>query len=705
MQKRFWQMGLICALLTLAVVIHAQDIPQVFAPVETVASEGDGATSAVVWLHPIDVAQSVIVGSDDNEGVGVYALDGSRLQFDDSNGGISQLDIRYNFGSDEITLIAGGVKDINRVMLYTIDIQTRQLVTIGEIETGIPLAGLCLYRSPLTAITYVIALSEGGDFEQYALEEDDNIITASLRRAINIGGEVEACTADDSLRRIYISEGDNAVWRYGAEPEDGIGRSIVDLTGERGHISLEMEGLTLYAVGDNGGYLIITDEKNDSFNVYERTGDNAFIASFGIGANEVSDKVSEPSGVTVVNLPINDLFPSGLFISTDDVNSNPNADNNFKLISWADIATALNLTSDTAFDPRTQGKSNSVQTISTAVTVTAQLETEPVPLTSDSADDPAIWIHPTDTNLSTIIGTDKRNGLVVYGLDGKILQTVNIGRVNNVDLRYNFPIDGGVALVGATNRSTATLVLYAINPETRELYDVSAQPIVSNVEEVYGVCLYISPKTGKYYAFVNSADTGEVEQYELAPTSNNKVSATIVRTFTLGTQTEGCVVDDETGVLYIGEEDLGIWKYGAEPTDGETRTQVDSMTDAGGNLTADVEGLALYYTATGGGYLIASNQGNDEYAVYERSGDNAFVGMFRIIENDTVDATSETDGLDVTNFALGDAFPNGLLVVQDDLNLNPEATQNFKLVDWGVVAQALGLPIDTTFDPRLPIGR
>ena len=38
------------------------------------------------------------------------------------------------------------------------------------------------------------------------------------------------------------------------------------------------------------------------------------------------------------------------------------------------------------------------------------------------ADDPAIWIHPTDPTRSLIIGTDKKEdgALYVFGMDGKI---------------------------------------------------------------------------------------------------------------------------------------------------------------------------------------------------------------------------------------------------------------------------------------------
>jgi 3-phytase len=93
-----------------------------------------------------------------------------------------------------------------------------------------------------------------------------------------------------------------------------------------------------------------------------------------------------------------------------------------------------------------------------------------------------------------------------------------------------------------------------------------------------------------------------------------------VRSFDVGSQSEGCVADDELGHLYIGEEDRGIWKYGAEPTAGRGRTAVGTVGD--GHLVADVEGLSIAYGAAGSGYLIASSQGDSTFAVYERGGSN-----------------------------------------------------------------------------------
>lgn len=691
MRKRY--MILMIILIFAAVAAAQDDLPSVPALAETEPSPGDGATGPVIWLHPDNLALSTIIGTDDNRGLGVYDLTGASLQFI-SGQEINNADLRYQFpfGDEKITLIAAGIKDEPQVLLFTVDVATRELRQIGAMEIGIPHSGLCMYRSKVSGAFYVIVNSDDGDVEQYQITGDGGEITASLARSFSVGSETEGCEADDELGNLFIAEEETALWRYGAEPETGTARKLIDFVG--GRISEQVEGVTLFLAAEGQGYLIASNEKNHSFLVYERGGDHAFVGEFRIGEGTGGDQVTEPNGIGVIGLPLGELFPHGLFIASDDRNTDPSGDNNFKLVSWGDIADVLGLLkSDASYDPRralTINK-NSVRT---------ELETVAVNSGVDAADDPSIWIHPVDPSLSTIIGTDKTEGLVVYDLGGEILQKVLIGRVNNVDLRYNFPLDGGqVDVVVATNRTQNSLVIYQVNLETRELEDIAAREIVSDVEEVYGVCMYLSPFSGKTYAILNSSDTGEVEQYELLDNGAGRIDAQLVREFVVGSQTEGCVADDELGLLYIGEEGVGIWKYGAEPDSGEERAQVDS-TGSEGNLTADVEGLTLYYGPDGSGYLIASSQGSSEFVIYERGGENAYLGSFVVVGANGIDGVSGTDGIDVTAFGLGGFFPNGLFVTQDDLNIDPVDNQNFKFVPWEKIAELFGLRIEPSMNPR-----
>jgi 3-phytase len=155
------------------------------------------------------------------------------------------------------------------------------------------------------------------------------------------------------------------------------------------------------------------------------------------------------------------------------------------------------------------------------------------------------------------------------------------------------------------------------------------------------------------------------------------------------------VVDDETGALYVSEEGVGIWKYNVNPATGTDRVLIDGV--AAGHLTADVEGLTIYYGSNGSGYLIASSQGSSTFAVYDRA-TSAYLGSFSVGATATIDKVTETDGIDVTNVPLGPGFSQGLLVVHDHYNQANQGT-NFKLVAWDDLASAAGLIIDTAYNP------
>ena len=343
----------------------------------------------------------------------------------------------------------------------------------------------------------------------------------------------------------------------------------------------------------------------------------------------------------------------------------------------------------------------STQTYAGAIpNVSPTVETDPVPGIGDAADDPAIWVHPVDPSLSLIIGTDKKSGLAVYDLAGHQLQFLPDGKMNNVDLRYNFPLGGQlIDLVTAGNTSTDSIAIYKVNQATRQLENVAARVFDVGIG-VYGSSMYHSPITGKYYFFVNSK-YGEVQQWELFDNGQGKVDATLVRSFDVGLQVEGSVADDELGHFYIAEEQVGIWKYSAEPDVTNDHFLID-QTGLNGHLTADVEGLTIYYTHDGSGYLLASSQGSSTFVIYQRTGNNPYVATFEITAANGIDGVTKTDGIDVSNVNLGPLFPQGVFVVQDTNNY--PSNQNYKLIPWESIANIVtpALVIDTAWDPRVP---
>ena len=322
--------------------------------------------------------------------------------------------------------------------------------------------------------------------------------------------------------------------------------------------------------------------------------------------------------------------------------------------------------------------------------VKATMETEPVKDRDDTADDPCVWVHPTNPDRSLIIGTDKDEnspGLRVYDMDGKEVFTTDNEKGNNVDIRYGMKLGSNTYdIVTVGLRVSNTLGIYRVDGNSKSLISVSARDIKLGIE-AYGSCMYKDISTNTFYAIINDKE-GNIEQYKLYDNGRGKVDAKLARTLKVPTQPEGCVADDILGYLYVGEEAGGIWKFNAKPASSDKGVMIDSI---GPNLAVDVEGLAIYYSGRETGYLIASSQGDDRYAIYEREGDNKFIGRFAIVDSEKIDGTSSTDGIDVCNMNLGKNFSNGVFIAQDDEN--DKGAQNFKVVPWENIASSFNPPL------------
>ena len=113
-----------------------------------------------------------------------------------------------------------------------------------------------------------------------------------------------------------------------------------------------------------------------------------------------------------------------------------------------------------------------------------------------------------------------------------------------------------------------------------------------------------------------------------------------------------------------------------------------------------MEGATIYYGPGDTGYLIVSSQGSHDYADTVARATTSFCPSSRSWNSRSIDATSNTDGIDVIPTPLGPSFPTGLLVVQDGDN-DPDEN-NFKVVPWDLVAGSAnpGLMVETGWTPR-----
>lgn len=382
---------------------------------------------------------------------------------------------------------------------------------------------------------------------------------------------------------------------------------------------------------------------------------------------------------------------------------------------------------------------------------------------NSNADDPAIWRNPTDPERSLVVATAKEGGLRVYGLDAKLVQSIPApapptaedapGRFNNVDLVHGLRTQAGRADVAVvSDRGNDRLRIYRIDRSRtgHPLTDITDaavapvfsanQPKINEQRTAYGLATWRDKRSGRSYALVSRRNRTQLALLELTPTEHGTVGYKKIRTLELpssfrlpnGTrwspcaepdelpQVEGMVVDPGNGVLYAGQEDIGIWRMRADLTGkpvlvdkvkeygvpGVYDKETEECTPGAGpgyggkRLAADVEGLTLLQEDDGDGYLMASSQGDNTFALYDREIDdeNEYEGGFRVGHaSATLDGSEECDGAAVLNEPLGDRYPRGLLVVQDG-HETPAVTDGaggdreatgFKFVDLGAVLDAV----------------
>ncbi len=316
---------------------------------------------------------------------------------------------------------------------------------------------------------------------------------------------------------------------------------------------------------------------------------------------------------------------------------------------------------------------------------------------SGDADDPAVWVHPTDPSRSLIFGVDKVDGLWVWDFEGNEITHIDAwGKPGNVDVRYGLELGGKKVDIVAMNLrkvkylDASKLAVFAINPDYTSGDDVlitlaDGQTEGNDIQRgTYGFGLYKNPDTGLIYAF-ESASTGPISQYLIEDDGTGKgIVATHVRDLEYAGDTcEGMVSDDDLGFFYVGEEDKAVHKYYADPS--MPSAAINSFALAEDGYSRDREGISLFNYPDGTGYFIvvdqgdASNQIASILRIYERQGDNKFVKTVAILDMDGKPMWDQ-DGVDSLYTTALPGFPNGILIGHDGAN------STYTIYDWKEIA-------------------
>lgn len=323
---------------------------------------------------------------------------------------------------------------------------------------------------------------------------------------------------------------------------------------------------------------------------------------------------------------------------------------------------------------QTNTTNNTETTTETVKAVKPVIVTEPVVYDTD---DPAIWVNPEDASKSLIVGTDKNEdgALFVFDLEGKIVQDKvvrGLKRPNNVDIAYGLNIGSksvDIALTG--ERMTHNMRLFSL-PDMQPL-DGGGIPVFegeTGVEyrDLMGVALYKRPTDGAIFAIMGRK-TGPTDgtylwQYLLEDNGQGGVKATLVRKFGMfsgNKEIEAIAVDDELGYIYYSDEGVGVRKYYADPEKGNEELALFATE----GFTDDHEGISIFDTGNGKGFILVSDQQASQFKIYPREGSATNPHDHTLIESVLV-STVESDGSEISNVAFNDTFKRGIFVAMSD---------------------------------------
>lgn len=311
---------------------------------DTVAHDTD---DPAIWINPADPAKSLIIGTDKDQDGGLYVFDlQGKIQRDKSVTGLKRpdnVDIEYGL------TLAGKPTDIavtterftHKLRIYSLpDMKPVDnggiAVFVGETGENVrDLMGIALYKNK-TGKIYAIVGRKSGPVDgtylwQYLLEDDGKgQVKASLVRKFGkYSGlkEIEAIAVDDQLGYVYYSDEGKGVRKYHADPEKGNEElALFATTG----FTEDHEGISIYQLTDSTGYILVSDQGANSFQVFPREGAPDKPNEHSL-LRKITVKANHSDGSDVTSVPLNGDFTQGLFVAMSD-------DKTFHLYRWQDIA-------------------------------------------------------------------------------------------------------------------------------------------------------------------------------------------------------------------------------------------------------------------------------------------------------------------------------------------------------------------------------
>jgi 3-phytase len=300
-----------------------------------------------VWINPADPAQSLIIGTDKDANGALYVFDlAGKIQKDKVVKGLQRpnnVDIAYGLvlNNKPVDIAVTTERITHKLRIFSLpDMRPvdKGGVPVFEGET-MPeyrdLMGIAMYKNKAGQLYAIVGRKtgplNGGYLWQYLLEDDGTgAVKATLVRKFGkYSGkkEIESIAVDDALGYVYYSDEQFGVRQYFADPEKGNEELTVFAT--KG-FAADHEGISIYHLSDSTGYILVSDQGANCFQVFSRQGTAQQPYEHKL-LKVVKVSATQSDGSEVVSVPLNKEFKHGLFIAMSD-------DKTFHFYRWEDIA-------------------------------------------------------------------------------------------------------------------------------------------------------------------------------------------------------------------------------------------------------------------------------------------------------------------------------------------------------------------------------
>lgn len=324
-----------------------KDSVQVIKPLyvtDTVAHDTD---DPAIWINPENPALSLIIGTDKDQDGGLYVFDlkGKSIKEKRVSGlkRPNNVDIEYGLALNGKATDIAVVSERFTHKLRIFSLPDMKPVDGGGIEIfqgetaegTRDLMGIGLYKNKEGKF-FAIAGRKTGPVDgtylwQYLLEDNGagQVKATLVRKFGTYSGlkEIESIAVDDALGYVYYSDEGKGVRKYYADPEKGNKElALFATTG----FTEDHEGISIYKLTDSTGYILVSDQGANQFQIFSREGDAQNPHNHAL-IKTAKVKASHSDGSEMVSVPLNADFQNGLFVAMSD-------DKTFHLYRWEDIA-------------------------------------------------------------------------------------------------------------------------------------------------------------------------------------------------------------------------------------------------------------------------------------------------------------------------------------------------------------------------------